>query len=140
MQTSFFHHRLTPPGAHPFSGRRPFIHDHKLPETMSFKKDHGFNGKMVDENMIVLRERIRKMKAEMDGDDWLPDDWMGWEKRYTYSGGYYSDVYEMIALLQRFLMESRPSVGLGLVAVLAISGSTSAAMVLRWLISSVYGN
>ncbi|KAJ9554137.1 hypothetical protein OSB04_018182 [Centaurea solstitialis] len=139
MQTSSFNlHRLTPPGA-PFSGRTvtrfTYTNDHHN-RLCAFKKDgFGFNGKMVDENMIVLRERIRKMEAEMDGggDDWLPNNWMEWEKRYVYSGGYHSDVYEMVALLQRFLMESRPAVGLGLVAVMAVSGSAVAVAVLWWL-------
>lgn len=111
---------------------------------MAFKKD-GYNGKTVDENMIVLRERIRKLKAEMEmesgggGGDRLPDNWMEWEKKYTYSGGYHSDIYEGIAMLQRFLMETRPSVALGLVAGLAFSGSTVAMEVLWWLMSSFLG-
>ncbi|KAJ0581782.1 putative P-type H(+)-exporting transporter [Helianthus annuus] len=40
---------------------------------------------MVVENMIVLRERIRKMKIDGD-EDRLPDNWMELEKTYTYSG------------------------------------------------------
>ncbi|KAI3817255.1 hypothetical protein L1987_11044 [Smallanthus sonchifolius] len=127
MQSSSFFHPLTPPGV-PFSGRlrhdrSGFANVHKTVVTM-FKKD-GSSGKMVDENMIVLRERIRKMKCDGD-DDWLTDNWMEWEKTYTYSGRYHSDVYKAVAVLQRFLIESRPSVALGLVALFAVGGGNIA--------------
>ncbi|KAI3817258.1 hypothetical protein L1987_11047 [Smallanthus sonchifolius] len=140
MQSSSFFHPLTPPGV-PFSGRlrhdrSGFANVHKTVVTM-FKKD-GSSGKMVDENMIVLRERIRKMKCDGD-DDWLPDNWMEWEKTYTYSGRYHSDVYKAVAVLQRFLMESRPSVALGLVALFAVGGGVAGVTVLRWLIDLVPG-
>ncbi|KAL7588908.1 hypothetical protein Lser_V15G37199 [Lactuca serriola] len=149
MQTSSFFNPLPLPGAY-FSGElrqskgTVINHHNRLIITMAFKKD-GYNGKTVDENMIVLRERIRKLKAEMEmesgggGGDPLPDNWMEWEKKYTYSGGYHSDIYEGIAMLQRFLMETRPSVALGLVAGLAFSGSTVAMEVLWWLMSSFLG-
>ncbi|KAI3816556.1 hypothetical protein L1987_16258 [Smallanthus sonchifolius] len=146
MQTCSFFHPLTPPGA-PFCGKlqqpnRAFVNDHNRPATMAFKKDGS--GKMVDENMITLRERIRKMKAEMETNDGadqrLPDDWMQWEKTYIYSGCYHSDVYEVVAFLQRFLMDIRPSVALGLVALFIVGGSTMAVMVLQCLINSIHGN
>ncbi|KAK9060039.1 hypothetical protein SSX86_020743 [Deinandra increscens subsp. villosa] len=141
--SSFFQfHPLKPPGA-PSSGtlRRPktsSLSGHNRPATMAFKKD-GSGGKMVDENMIVLRERIRKVKDEMDSDR-LPDNWMGWEKTYVYSGGYHSDIYEAVAFLQRFLMESRPGVAVGLVVVLAVGGSTAAVTVLHMLLNLVPGS
>ncbi|KAK9060040.1 hypothetical protein SSX86_020744 [Deinandra increscens subsp. villosa] len=152
MQTtssSFFHPLAPPPGA-PFSGKlrhpkSPFLNHNQNQNrvtTMAFKKE-GSGGKMVDENMIVLRERIRKVKAEMEcggGDDWLPENWMQWEKTYVYSGGYYSDIFEAVAFLQRFLMDSRPSVALGLVAVFAVGGSTAAMAVLWCLMNSIPGN
>nr|GEV93038.1 putative reverse transcriptase domain, ribonuclease H-like domain, aspartic peptidase domain protein [Tanacetum cinerariifolium] len=84
--------------------------------------------------LIALRERIQKVKEETEydnGDNGLPNNWTEWEKIYVYSGGNHSDVYEAIAFIQRFLMECRPSVALGMVAVLAFGGSTTAAMVLQ---------
>ncbi|KAL8241863.1 hypothetical protein R6Q59_012165 [Mikania micrantha] len=145
MQTSSFFHPLKPTGA-PFSGKlrhpkRAYLGDHNRPATMAFKKD-GSDGKMVDENMIVLRERIRKTKAEMEcynDHRRLPENWMQWEKIYVYSGCYHSDVYEVVAFLQRFLIGSRPSVALGLVAVFVIGGSTAAVTVMQCLINSVQG-
>ncbi|GKD41420.1 hypothetical protein Tco_1261627, partial [Tanacetum coccineum] len=101
------------------------------------------SGKMVDENMIVLRERIRKVKEEIEydnGDNGLPNNWTKWEKTYVCSGGYHSDVYEAVAFIQRFLMECRPSVALGMVAELAFCGSTTTVMVLQWLINLLQGN
>ncbi|XP_071687227.1 uncharacterized protein [Rutidosis leptorrhynchoides] len=103
---------------------------------MAFKKD----GQMVDENMIVLRERIRKIEAETECDNQYPDNWMEWEKTYVYNGGYHSDVYEAVAFLQRFFMDNRPSVVLGLVVFFALGGSIGMITVLQWLINSVHGN
>ncbi|KAJ0865889.1 hypothetical protein HanRHA438_Chr12g0545621 [Helianthus annuus] len=146
MQTSSFFHPLKTPGAL-FSGtlRQPsvaFLGGRKRPPTMALKKD-GSSGKMVDENMIVLRQRIRKVKAEIEynsGGDRLPDNWMQWERTYFHSGCYDSDVYEVVAFLQQFLLESRPSVALGLAGLFVIGGSTAGVAVLHLLINSALGN
>ncbi|KAK1419854.1 hypothetical protein QVD17_29238 [Tagetes erecta] len=135
MQTSFFYHPLTLPGA---SISTKLHHRNRPIKTMMAWKREGSSGKMVDEDMITLRERLRKMKFEMEceGDDHrLPDDWMQWEKSYIYSGGYHSDVYEAVAVLHRFLIDCRPSVVVGLVAVFAVGGSTTVVMVLQWLMN-----
>ncbi|KAJ0725058.1 hypothetical protein HanPI659440_Chr12g0454591 [Helianthus annuus] len=142
MQTSSFFHPLKTPGA-PFSGtlRQPSVAFLGRP-TMALKKD-GSSGKMVDENMIILRQRIRKVKAEIEynsGGDRLPDNWMQWERTYFYSGCYHSDVYEVVAFLQQFLLESRPSVALGLAGLFVIGGSTAGVAVLHLLINSAQGN
>ncbi|KAJ0725053.1 hypothetical protein HanPI659440_Chr12g0454541 [Helianthus annuus] len=150
MQTSSLFHPLTSTGA-PFSGKlrhrgHMLCNDHNRLATilLAYKKDGSDSeGKMVDENMIVLRERIRKMKEEMEhnsGGDRLPANWMQWEKTYFYSGDYHSHIYEMIALLQRFLMDCRPSVVLGLVVLFAVGGSTAAVLVLQCLINFIQGS
>ncbi|KAJ9554136.1 hypothetical protein OSB04_018181 [Centaurea solstitialis] len=141
MHTSSIFHPLPPTGA-PFSGgfrhsERAFANHRNRLTTTAFKKD----GNMVDQNMIVLRQRIRKLKADQSmGTDSMPDNWMEWEKTYVYSGGYHSDIYEAVALLQRFLMESRPSVVLALVAVCGLGTSTVAMAVFRWFITSILEN
>ncbi|KAE8022027.1 hypothetical protein FH972_007867 [Carpinus fangiana] len=75
-------------------------------------------GRLVDENMIVLRWRIREMKiVEMNHD--LPSNWMGWEKQYFFR--YNEDVCEALGLLQNFLMSTRPSLAFGLIALVILS-------------------
>ncbi|GMN28300.1 hypothetical protein TIFTF001_002013 [Ficus carica] len=75
-------------------------------------RDNG--GRLVDENMIVLRMRIRGVKMlenGHDGRDQPPSDWMEWEKQYFVH--YNEDVLEGIGLLQNYLMNIRPSLALG---------------------------
>ncbi|KAH7533874.1 hypothetical protein FEM48_Zijuj04G0178000 [Ziziphus jujuba var. spinosa] len=73
-----------------------------------------YEGKLVDENMIELRIRIQEMKMLEMGDEQPPSDWMEWEKDYFEH--YKEDVYEGIGLLQNWLMNVRPSLALGFVA------------------------
>lgn len=82
-------------------------------------RDYG--GKLVDENMIELRIRIQEMKMlEMgDHDQQPPSGWMEWEKKYFEH--YKEDVYEGIGLLQHSLMNVRPSLALGFLALLSLS-------------------
>ncbi|XP_014496921.1 uncharacterized protein LOC106758516 [Vigna radiata var. radiata] len=84
-------------------------------------------GKMVDENMIVLRLRIKKMEMlEMNRE--APAEWMDWEKQYY--DQYDEDVCNAIGLLQSFLMETRPSFALGMVTLIAFSLPISSATLL----------
>ncbi|KAJ4975006.1 hypothetical protein NE237_008180 [Protea cynaroides] len=76
-------------------------------------------GKLVDENMIVLRMRIQEMKMVESSQERLPEDWMEWEKRYYTH--YDSDICEAVGLLQTQLMKTRPSVALGMVALVTLS-------------------
>ncbi|QCE12903.1 hypothetical protein DEO72_LG10g4154 [Vigna unguiculata] len=84
-------------------------------------------GKVVDESMIVLRLRIKKMKMlEMNRE--APATWMNWEKQcYDH---YDEDVCNAIGLLQSFLMETRPSFALGMVTLVALSLPISSATLL----------
>ncbi|KAJ8770288.1 hypothetical protein K2173_012758 [Erythroxylum novogranatense] len=84
-----------------------------------------YNGKVIDENMIVLRKRIHEIKLAERSYDENPSEWMSWEKKY-YSGKYSSDVCEAVGLLQSMLMNTRPSLALGMVALLALAIPTSA--------------
>ncbi|KAJ6689598.1 hypothetical protein OIU85_005958 [Salix viminalis] len=84
-----------------------------------------FSGRIVDENMIVLRKRIHEMKMAERNDE-PPSNWMGWEKRYFTS--YDSSICEMMGFLQSQLMETRPSLALGFIALISLSVSMSTAM------------
>ncbi|KAL2518900.1 hypothetical protein Adt_15147 [Abeliophyllum distichum] len=106
--------------------------------------DHEYDkghvrGRLVDENMIVLRMRIHQMKtAEGNHATPLPPaDWMEWEKKWYVS--YDSDVFEAVGLLQNLLMDSRPSLVLGVVALMIFSGSTSLALLLCYLVDIFKG-
>ncbi|XP_043699115.1 uncharacterized protein LOC122649919 [Telopea speciosissima] len=84
-------------------------------------------GKLVDENMVVLRMRIQEMKM-VERNEEAPEHWMEWEKRY-YTNYYYSDVCEAVGLLQTQLMKTRPTVALGMVALFMVSVPMSTFMV-----------
>ncbi|KAG8382798.1 hypothetical protein BUALT_Bualt05G0114700 [Buddleja alternifolia] len=87
-------------------------------------------GKLVDENMIVLRIRIQEMKMKEQQNNYVQDYWMD---------NYESDIFEGVGLLQILLMNSRPSLVLGMVALLMFSLSTSLAVVLCYLLDFVMG-
>lgn len=87
-------------------------------------QDHD-GGKLVDENMIVLRMRIREMKISETSEE-PPSDWMEWEKQYYKH--YDEDVCEVIGQLQSYLMSIRPSLALGMAAVVTLSVPVSAGM------------
>ncbi|RDX82319.1 hypothetical protein CR513_36907, partial [Mucuna pruriens] len=99
------------------SGRRSFI--------CASKRDsfgQHYDGKLVDENMILLRMRIREIEVvEMKGKG--PSDWTEWEKKYF--GNYGSDVCEAVGLLQRMLMNTRPCYAVGMVALVTLTTSMS---------------
>lgn len=90
-------------------------------------------GGLVDENMVVLRRRIHEMRMAEKGDS-PPSDWMEWEKRYYASYG--SDVCEVVGLLQTFLMNTRPSLAIGLLVVLALSVPASVILILMRLVEA----
>ncbi|PSR88168.1 Histone-lysine N-methyltransferase, H3 lysine-79 specific like [Actinidia chinensis var. chinensis] len=91
-----------------------------------------YNGSLVDENMVVLRQRIREMKVA-EREYVTPRDWMEWEKRYV-CGSYDSDVCEAMGLLQSTLMETRPCLALGIVALIVFSMSTFTTVVIFTLV------
>ncbi|KAJ4959978.1 hypothetical protein NE237_019888 [Protea cynaroides] len=96
----------------------------------------------VDENMIVLRKRILEMKT-MEKNHEAPEDWMEWEKKYYEH--YNDDVCESVGLLQTQLMKTRPSVALGMLALVMLSVPTSMFIVIfhlmeiaKWILSGIH--
>ncbi|XP_021653668.2 uncharacterized protein LOC110644990 [Hevea brasiliensis] len=88
--------------------------------------DQNYSGRLVDVNMIVLRKRIHEMKM-VERNYEPPSHWMEWEKRCFTS--YDSFICEMVGVLQSQLMDTRPSVALGLISLIALSVPISSAMV-----------
>ncbi|KAK7357691.1 hypothetical protein VNO80_16986 [Phaseolus coccineus] len=96
----------------------------------------GYDGKMVDENMILLRMRIREIEVqEMKGK--APSDWSEWEKKYFQNYG--SDVCEALGLLQRLLINTRPSLALTTFALLTLTMSMSIVQLLFHFVAFVKG-
>ncbi|KAK7340906.1 hypothetical protein VNO77_21623 [Canavalia gladiata] len=75
-------------------------------------------GRSVDESMIVLRLRIKKMKM-LEANEEAPCDWMEWEKQYY--AHYDQHISEAIGLLQSYLMDLRPSLALGMLLFVVLS-------------------
>ncbi|KAI3976622.1 hypothetical protein MKX01_008480 [Papaver californicum] len=85
-----------------------------------------YGGRLVDENMIVLRKRIHETKM-IERNYEPPSDWMDWEKKYYTS--YDTNICSVVGVLQAKLMNMRPSVALGTIAVITLSVPVSTAMI-----------
>ncbi|CAA2934668.1 Mediator of RNA polymerase II transcription subunit 18 [Olea europaea subsp. europaea] len=121
----------------PSPGRRERVYS----PVFAMKKDASHNkghkkGRLVDENMIVLRMRIHDLKMAEESHS-PPENWMEWEKKWYVN--YDSDVIEAVGLLQNLLMDSRPGLVLGVVALIILSGSTSMALLLCYLVDIFKG-
>ncbi|XP_075524178.1 uncharacterized protein LOC142556597 [Primulina tabacum] len=89
--------------------------------------DQNFGGRnIVDENMIVLRKRIREM-GMVERDDEPPAGWMDWEKDIYPS--YDMIICDAMRFLQWYLMETRPCFALGIIGLIALSVPISTAVV-----------
>ncbi|XVE74730.1 hypothetical protein DITRI_Ditri12bG0041200 [Diplodiscus trichospermus] len=98
--------------------------------------DHNCSGRIVDENMIVLRKRIHELKM-IERNYEPPADWMEWEKRYYTS--YDSIICDVLGVLQSQLMNTRPSLALGMLALVMLSVPTSAAVMFFHLMEITKG-
>ncbi|CAN7124707.1 uncharacterized protein LOC103832794 [Brassica rapa] len=104
-------------------------------------KDHYYGGgRLVDENMIVLRKRIHEMKM-VERNYEPPSHWMDWEKRFYSS--YDSVICDSVGLLQSFLMNSRPTVAIVTLLLLLISVPVSSSVLafrlldlLHWVLAA----
>ncbi|XP_010255886.1 PREDICTED: uncharacterized protein LOC104596400 [Nelumbo nucifera] len=104
--------------------------------------NRNYDGRLVDENMIVLRMRIQEMKMAEENYE-PPSGWMEWEKRYY--ANYNTDICEAVGFLQTQLTNMRPSLALGLVALVTLSVpiSTAVAMshlfeITKWILSGTH--
>ncbi|GAA0171057.1 hypothetical protein LIER_25183 [Lithospermum erythrorhizon] len=89
--------------------------------------DHNHNGRIVDKNMIILRKRIHEMKMVEKSYEPLVE-WMDWERKCC---AYYDTmICEALGILQSRLMDTRPSLALGLIALMGLSLPVSMMVVL----------
>ncbi|KAI9085639.1 hypothetical protein K1719_032482 [Acacia pycnantha] len=89
-------------------------------------------GRQVDENMIMLRLRIREIKMMEKKDDEEEEEGSGmmkWEREY-YVGEYGKHVCEVLGLLQSYLMSVRPCLAVGIVLLVALSVFMSSGLLL----------
>ncbi|XP_022775670.1 uncharacterized protein LOC111317502 [Durio zibethinus] len=129
----------------PFRCSRTRLQNHNRKKAISTKiiatrrseaHDQNCSGRLVDENMIVLRKRIHELKM-IESNYEPPTDWMEWEKRYYTS--YDSIICDVLGVLQSQLMNSRPSLALGILALIMLSVPTSTALMFFHLIETVKG-
>ncbi|XVF43657.1 hypothetical protein PTKIN_Ptkin02bG0058300 [Pterospermum kingtungense] len=107
-------------------------------KVLAAKRDahsHNFDGKLVDESMVVLRKRIQETSM-LEKSYEAPQHWMEWEKQYK-KENYDRDVCEAVGYLQYKLMETRPGVALGMGALLLFTVPSSMAVLLFHLMPMI---
>ncbi|XP_015162737.1 uncharacterized protein [Solanum tuberosum] len=95
-----------------------------------------YNGRNVDENLIILRKRIHEMKM-IERNYEPPSDWMDWEK--SIYANYDANICQALGLLQSQLMDTRPSLVLGMAALIGLSVPISTIVILFHLIELTKG-
>ncbi|KAL4280892.1 hypothetical protein GQ457_03G009580 [Hibiscus cannabinus] len=141
--TSLFNNRslaASPPLTPLFSGKSTAICRRNGFRVLASRRDahgHDFDGKLVDEGMIVLRRRIQELTMSEESYE-PPRHWMGWEKEYK-KANYDHDVCEAVGFLQSKLMETRPSLALGMAVLFLITMPTSFAIVLYHVMQMIKG-
>ncbi|GLJ32494.1 hypothetical protein SUGI_0653840 [Cryptomeria japonica] len=89
-----------------------------------------------DEDMIVLRCRIHKLRME-ENNYIPPQNWMQWEKNWYPT--YHSDVCSFVVRLQNILLNSRPSIAVGILALITFSVPASLLLLLIQIICHLKG-
>lgn len=102
----------------------------------SHEGDYRGRSCSVDESMIILRKRIHEMKV-IERNYEPPEEWMEWEKQYY--ACYDEYICDLVGLLQSYLMNTRPSLALGLLALVTLSVPASTFLILLRLMEVAYG-
>ncbi|XP_022877202.1 uncharacterized protein LOC111395439 [Olea europaea var. sylvestris] len=132
--TSFLHSQISL--SKPFSSTHRNSGCTKIFAIRRETHDQNFDGRMVDENLIILRKRIHEMKV-IERNYEPPSEWMDWEKRFY--ANYDSIICDAMGLLQSQLMETRPSLALGIIALIALSLPTSTGVIMFHLMDVIKG-
>ncbi|CAN4124924.1 unnamed protein product [Withania somnifera] len=100
------------------------------------KDRNYYNGRIVDENLLILRKRIHEMKM-IERNYEPPTDWMDWEKSIYVN--YDANICQALGWVQSQWMDTRPSLVLGMVALIGLSVPTSTIVILFHLIELFKG-
>ncbi|KAB2604452.1 hypothetical protein D8674_036903 [Pyrus ussuriensis x Pyrus communis] len=125
MVISALHSALPPPrhfnsGVNRKMGLLEMRRRRRPPTISASSRGHdNYDGRLVDEDMIVLRMRIHDAEMQDEDNHQPPSNWMQWEKQYYAHNN--SDICEGVGLLQSQLMNTRPSVALGMLALVILS-------------------
>ncbi|XP_050229663.1 uncharacterized protein LOC126678799 [Mercurialis annua] len=91
---------------------------------------------LVDESMIVLRKRIHEMKM-IERNYEPPQEWMQWEKQCYASYDHF--ICKYVGFLQMHLMNTRPSLALGMMFLITMSLPISTVMIALQLMEAGSG-
>ncbi|KAI5591435.1 hypothetical protein BDE02_04G079700 [Populus trichocarpa] len=91
---------------------------------------------LVDESMLVLRKRIHEMKM-VERNYEPPEEWMEWEKQFYTS--YDEFICKFVGFLQLHLMNTRPSLALGMLLLVTMSVPASMVMIAQRLMEATCG-
>lgn len=126
----------------PFSSRRKSSSSSRNSRTTTLamgreaQDRNYYNCRSVDENLIILRKRIHEMKM-IERNYEPPSDWMDWEK--SIYANYDANICQALGLLQSQLMDTRPSLVLGMAALIGLSVPISTIVILFHLIELTKG-
>jgi hypothetical protein len=102
----------------------------------SRRNDADGSGRLVDEGMAVLRQRIHELRAAEGGLE-PPAEWEESDRHGTY---YDADVIcGLVGALQALIMSDCPGVGVGIVAALALAVPSSAFILATHLLDASRG-
>ncbi|KAJ9173019.1 hypothetical protein P3X46_016197 [Hevea brasiliensis] len=100
------------------------------------RRSDSFGEMHVDESMIVLRKRIHEMKM-MERNYEPPAEWMEWEKQLYAS--YDEFICKFVGFLQLKLMNTRPSLAMGMLLLITMSVPVSTATIALQLMEVANG-
>ncbi|GAV75821.1 hypothetical protein CFOL_v3_19297 [Cephalotus follicularis] len=127
---------LSLPSSKPPCEKTRFVQGRRSNGKVFATRGENYGGQLVDENMIVLRKRIHEMIMKERNYE-PPQEWMGWEKQYYTCYDEY--ICKFVGLLQSHLMNSRPSLALGMLALITISVPASTVMIALRLMEAAEG-
>ncbi|GLJ32497.1 hypothetical protein SUGI_0653910 [Cryptomeria japonica] len=109
--------------------------ERKLAVKACFSHASGRTG-FGDEDMIVLRCRIHKLRRE-ERNYIPPQDWMKWEKNWYPT--YHSDVCSFLVRLQSIFLNSRPGIAIGILGLISFSVPASVLLLLSESLHNLKG-